>query len=491
MNTEATPAFLNDALWSGKIFDGGWIAADGGTEPIVEPATGRQLGTTGRANARDVERAAIAARAAQPGWAATDYKARAAIFRKAAALFEQHGAELATWIARETGGILPKAELEVREAVAYMHEAAAMLTQPTGQLLASPNEQLSIGRRLPHGVVGIISPFNFPLILSLRSVAPALAIGNAVLHKPDLQTPVSGGVIIARILEQAGLPAGVLHILPGGAEAGEALCLDPRVNMISFTGSTQVGRRVAELAGKTLKKVALELGGKNSLVILDDADPDLAASAVAWGAYLHQGQICMASGRILLQRGIAAAVTGRLVEKARHMPVGDPMSGQVALGPLINARQVQRLHGIVQESVAAGAELLAGGRPAGTFYPATVLTGVKPGMRCFEEELFGPVASITVFDTDAEAIALAAGTEGCLALGVISPSVSRALHIVNRVPCGHAHVNDQTVLAEAHVPFGGTGSSGNGARHGGPADWDEFSQWQWLTIKSEAPKYPF
>ena len=484
-------AFLHDTTGQGKIFDGGWIDAAGGSHPILEPATGATLGRCGKADASDVARAAAAARAAQRGWAATDYKERARIFRKAAALIEQHGAELAPWIARETGGILPKAELELREAAAHLHEAAAMLTQPKGQLLASQQDQLSIARRVPHGVVGVISPFNFPLILSLRSIAPALAVGNAVLHKPDLQTPVTGGVIIARIFEEAGLPKGVLHVLPGGADAGEALCLDPNVTMISFTGSTQVGRRVAELAGKTLKKVSLELGGKNSLIILDDADPEIAAANVAWGAYLHQGQICMASGRILLQRGIAAAVTERLLEKAKHLPVGDPMSGAVALGPLINARQVQRIDGIVRDSVAAGATLLAGGSFDGQFYRPTVLADVKPGMRCFEEELFGPVASLTVFDSDEEAIALASQTEGCLALGVITPSVSRALHIVNRVPCGHAHVNDQTVLAEVHAPFGGSGSSGNGGRHGGPADWDEFSQWQWLTIKSEAPRYPF
>ena len=484
-------AFLHDTTWQGKIFDGGWIDAAGGSHPILEPATGATLGRCGKADASDVARAAAAARAAQRGWAATDYKERARIFRKAAALIEQHGAELAPWIARETGGILPKAELELREAAAHLHEAAAMLTQPKGQLLASQQDQLSIARRVPHGVVGVISPFNFPLILSLRSIAPALAVGNAVLHKPDLQTPVTGGVIIARIFEEAGLPKGVLHVLPGGADAGEALCLDPNVTMISFTGSTQVGRRVAELAGKTLKKVSLELGGKNSLIILDDADPDIAAANVAWGAYLHQGQICMASGRILLQRGIAAAVTERLLEKAKHLPVGDPMSGAVALGPLINARQVQRIDGIVRDSVAAGATLLAGGSFDGQFYRPTVLADVKPGMRCFEEELFGPVASLTVFDSDEEAIALASQTEGCLALGVITPSVSRALHIVNRVPCGHAHVTDQTVLADVHAPVGGSGSSGNGGRHGGPADWDEFSQWQWLTIKSEAPRYPF
>ncbi|MTV41240.1 benzaldehyde dehydrogenase [Duganella radicis] len=491
MGAPDATALLQDTIWQGHIFDGGWRAAQGGSQPIIEPATGATLGHTGKANGDDVARAAALARAAQPAWAASDYKERAAIFRRAATLMELHGDELSQWIARETGGILPKAQLELREGVAHLHEAAAMLTQPQGQLLAAPHDQFSIARRVPHGVVGVISPFNFPLILSLRSIAPALAVGNAVVHKPDLQTPVTGGVIIARIFEQAGLPAGVLHVLPGGAEAGEALCSHPDIGMVSFTGSTAVGRRVAELAGRSLKKVSLELGGKNSLVILDDADPDIAAANVAWGAYLHQGQICMASGRILLQRGIAAAVTERLLDKAAKLPVGDPMSGTVALGPLINGRQVERLHGIVQDSISAGARLLAGGAHDGRFYPPTVLTGVKPGMRCFEEELFGPVASITVFDSDDEAIALASQTEGCLALGVISPSLARAMHIVNRVPCGHAHINDQTVLAEVHAPFGGSGSSGNGGRHGGPADWDEFTQWQWLTIKSQAPRYPF
>lgn len=484
-------AFLDYTTWQGKIFNGDWIAAEGGVQDFAEPATGLALGSIGKANARDVANAASAARTAQPAWAATDYKERAAIFRKAAAFIDQHQGELCNWIVRETGGIMPKAQLELKEAIAHLHEAAAMLTQPKGQLLASQQDQLSIARRVPHGVVGVISPFNFPLILSIRSIAPALAVGNAVVHKPDLQTPVTGGVIIARIFEAAGLPKGVLHVLPGDAEAGEALCLDPNTAMISFTGSTNVGRRVGELAGKTLKKISLELGGKNSLIILDDADPTIAAANVAWGAYLHQGQICMASGRILLQRGIADAVIERLVQKATHLPVGDPMSGQVALGPLINARQVQRVHAIVHDSITAGATLLTGGHYEKQFYRPTVLTDVRPGMRCFEEELFGPVASITIFDTDEEAIALASQTDGCLALGVISPSISRAMKIVNRVPSGHAHINDQTVLAEVHAPFGGSGTSGNGGRHGGPADWDEFSQWQWLTIKSEAPLYPF
>ncbi|OYO27539.1 aldehyde dehydrogenase family protein [Janthinobacterium sp. PC23-8] len=484
-------ALLRPSIWQGQIFNGGWTAAHGGTHTFTEPATGEQLGSVGLADADDVALAAAQARAAQAAWAASDYKERAAIFRRAAALIAEHHDELSTWIVRETGAIRPKADLELREAAAHLQEAAAMLTQPKGQLLASASGHMSIARRMPHGVVGVISPFNFPLILSIRSIAPALATGNAVVHKPDLQTPVSGGVLIARIFEEAGLPKGVLHVLPGGAEAGQAMCADPNIAMIAFTGSTAVGRSIGELAGRNLKKMSLELGGKNSLIILDDADPDIAAANVAWGAYLHQGQICMASGRILLQRSIAEAVIERLVAKARNLPVGDPMSGQVALGPLINARQVQRVHAIVHDSVAAGATVLAGGDYDRQFYQPTVLTGVRPGMRCFEEELFGPVASITVFDTDQEAIALAGASSGCLALGVITPTLARAMHIVDRVPAGHVHINDQTVLAEAHAPFGGSGTSGNGGRHGGSADWDEFTQWQWLTLKTEAPRYPF
>jgi benzaldehyde dehydrogenase (NAD) len=491
MGTHASLPFLDDAIWRGRIFNGDWTAARGGLHEFVEPATGRPLGAAGMANAEDVAAAAHAARAAQPAWAAMDHKARAAIFRRAAALLELHNEELCGWISRETGGIEAKAQVELREAAAHLHEAAAMLTQPRGHVLAGAADQMSIARRVPHGVVGVISPFNFPLILSIRSIAPALATGNAVVHKPDPQTPVTGGFIIARIFEEAGLPKGVLHVLPGGAEAGEAICTDPHIGMVAFTGSTQVGRRIGELAGKHLKKTSLELGGKNSLIVLDDADPDIAAANVAWGAYLHQGQICMASGRILVQRGIADAVVARVVEKAKHLPVGDPARGQVALGPLINGRQLERVHGIVQDTLAAGARLEAGGSYDQLFYRPTVLTGVRPGMRAFEEEIFGPVASITVFDTDEEAIALAAQAEGVLALGVITPSITRALRIVDRVPAGHAHINDQTVLAEAHAPFGGAGAAGNGGRHGGTADWDEFTQWQWLTIKSEAPRYPF
>jgi len=357
--------------------------------------------------------------------------------------------------------------------------------------LPSADGRLSIAKRVPHGVVGVISPFNFPLILSIRAVAPALAIGNAVVLKPDPQTPMSGGLMIARAFEMAGLPAGVLHVLPGGADAGQALCEHKQIAMIAFTGSTAAGRRVGEICGRNLKKCSLELGGKNALIVLGDADVARAASNVAFGAYFHQGQICMASGRILVERSIAPALVAALVEKATHLPVGDPASGQVALGPLINERQRDKVHAIVTDSIAAGAKLSAGGTYDGLFYKPTVLENVSPGMRCFDEEIFGPVANIITFETDEEAIQLANSTEYGLSAGIISASVGRAMAIGQKLKTGLVHINDQTVGDEVANPFGGRGASGNGGSIGGPANWDEFSTWQWMTIQDVVPMKPF
>jgi benzaldehyde dehydrogenase (NAD) len=343
--------------------------------------------------------------------------------------------------------------------------------------------------------VGVISPFNFPLILTLRVVAPALAAGNAVIIKPDPRTPVSGGLLIAQVLEQAGLPAGVLHVLPGGAEVGEALVTDPGVAMISFTGSAGAGRRIGELAGKHLKKVSLELGGSNALIVLDDmaseADLDLAASNIAWGAWLHQGQICMASNRVLVHESIVAAITERLVAKATHLPVGNGATGQVALGPLIDERQRDRVHATVMASVQAGANLLAGGRYDGLFYRPTVLAGVKPGMPSFDDETFGPVVNLVTFKTDDEAVSLANTGHGGLAAGVLSKSVGRALAVGQQLKAGMVHINDQTVNDDAVNPFGGPGIAGNGNSHGGPGDWEQFTTWQWLTVKGAPTPFPF
>lgn len=482
--------FLDHALWGGNIYSAGWQpAAD--ARDVLEPATGEPLLRMGLALASDVARAAQTAAAAQPAWAAMPPRERAAVFHRAAALFQQHFDELALYVTRETGAILPKGQHEIREAVAFCQIAASMPMQAQGQVLPSTPGRLSMARRVPHGVVGVISPFNFPLILTLRVVAPALAAGNAVVIKPDPRTPVSGGLLIAKVFEQAGLPAGVLHVLPGGPDVGEALVTDPQVAMISFTGSAGVGRRIGELAGRHLKKVSLELGGSNALIVLDDADLDVAASNVAWGAWLHQGQICMASNRVLVHESIAPAITERLVGKATHLPVGNGATEQVALGPLIDARQRDRVHAAVQASVAAGARLLAGGTYDGLFYKPTVLAGVKPGMPTFDHETFGPVVNLVTFKTDEEAVALANNSQGGLAAGVLSASVGRAMAVGNQLKAGMVHINDQTVNDDAVNPFGGPGIAGNGNSHGGPGDWEQFTTWQWLTVKDAATPFPF
>jgi benzaldehyde dehydrogenase (NAD) len=483
-------SLLQPALWRDSIYSNGWRAAAHAAD-IVEPATGQVLGRCGHARPADVASATAAAAAAQAAWAAFPPRERAAVFTRAAALLQQHAEELALYVTRETGAILPKGQHELREAAMFCQLAAGMPLAAQGQVLPSTPGRLSIARRVPLGVAAVISPFNFPLILTLRVVAPALAVGNAVVIKPDPRTPVSGGYLIARLFEEAGLPAGLLHVLPGGADVGEALIADPHVAMVSFTGSAAVGRRIGELAGRHLKKVSLELGGSNALIVLEDADLDLAASNVAWGAWLHQGQICMASNRVLVHESIADALAERLVGKATHLPVGDGASGRVALGPLIDARQRDRVHATVQASVAAGARLLAGGAYEGLFYKPTVLAGVKPGMPSFDDETFGPVVNLATFKTDDEAVALANDSRGGLAAGVISKSVGRALAIGHRLKAGMVHVNDQTVNDDAVNPFGGPGVAGNGNSHGGPGDWECFTGWQWLTVKDTPPQYPF
>lgn len=482
---------LTDATrWNGRIFNGEWIPSSGGILQVIEPASGKPLHAVGRATAKDVAVAVIQARAAQKNWAATAPRERAAVFHRAAMILEGDASESATLIARETGGVHAKGEHEIREAIVLFQQAAAMPLQAQGLILPTTSGRLSLARRLPLGVVGVISPFNFPLILGLRSVAPALAVGNAVILKPDPRTPFAGGIIIAAALEQAGLPKGLFHVLPGGADVGQALVEAPGVPMIAFTGSTAAGRKIGELAGKHLKKISLELGGKNSLIVLEDADLDKAVSAVAFGAFFHQGQICMATGRVLVQRSIAAELTRRLAEKARQLPVGDPALQPVALGPIIDQHQLQHVIDIVDAAIVDGAVVEAGATNEGLFYAPTVLSNVRPGMRAFDEEIFGPVANIIAFDTDEEAAELASINEYGLSAGVISASVGRAMALGERLHTGLLHINDQTVVDEVVNPFGGTGASGNGTSVGGPADWEQYTHWQWVTIKDVPPQYP-
>jgi len=483
---------LDGLDWQGKVFSDGWVTPQGGELKSVEPATGDVLARVGLANAADIAAAAAAARSAQPDWAAQPGPQRAALIRRAARVLEDNRAEFERWLVREGGAIPGKAAFEVELVLGELWEAAALPTQPIGQLLpTSEAGRQSIARRVPLGVVGVISPWNFPQILSIRAVAPALALGNAVVLKPDVQTAVSGGVLIARLFELAGLPEGVLHVLPGDAEPGAALAENADVAMISFTGSTAVGRLVGEAAGRTLKRVSLELGGNNALIILDDADLDVASSAGAWGAFLHQGQVCMTAGRHIVVESVADAYLERLAKRADNLPVGDPFTGQVALGPLINERQLANVDRIVSESVSAGATLRAGGSHDGLFYRPTVLGGVTPSMAAFREEIFGPVAPVIVVKDTDEAVRVANDTEYGLVAAVQTGSLERGLAVADQLRTGIVHVNDQTLNNDAFAPFGGTGASGNGSRFGSQSSLDEFTQWQWVTSRPQAHGFPF
>lgn len=484
-----TQTFLPPALWADKLFDGQWQPGPA-THEVIEPATGKALGSIAMADPAQVAASAAAAAKAQRDWASAHHEVRAQVLRRAARLAEEHGAEIIDWLVRESGSTRLKAGFEAKVSAKSLHEAAGLPSRSIGEILPSEPGRLNLARRRPLGVVGVISPFNFPLYLAMRAVAPALALGNAVVLKPDPRTAVCGGLVIARLFELAGLPAGVLHVLPGDGAAGAALTSDPNIAMIQFTGSTAAGRKVGEAAGKHLKKVSLELGGKNSLIVLDDADIDLAIANTAWGVYLHQGQICMATGRVLVQRGIYAQFLQKLVAKARKLQVGDPATADVALGPLINAQQRDHAARVVADAQAAGATLETGGGYRDLFFEPTVLSNVGSGNPAFHEEIFAPVAVVVPFDSDDDAVALANDSEYGLSMAIVSSNVGRALKLGEQLRTGLLHINDQTVNDEVINPFGGVGASGNGSSIGGPSNIEEFTQWQWLTVKGEAPAYP-
>ncbi|GMA20475.1 benzaldehyde dehydrogenase [Arsenicicoccus piscis] len=485
MDTTAAP-------WEGRIWAGDWTTGSGESSPVIEKATGDTLGEVGAATKADLDRSVTQAREAQRRWAAEPYPARAAVLLKAAQLLQAEPQRLQDWLVREAGSGQGKAAFEVGLVVSELQEAAATAAAPFGEVLRSAKPRLSFARYVPYGVVGVISPFNFPAILSMRSVAPALALGNAVVLKPDPRTSVAGGMALAELLAEAGLPEGLLHVLPGGAELGEALVAHPHVPCLSFTGSTAAGRRIGATAAELLKQVHLELGGNNALLVLPDADVEAAASAGAWGSFLHQGQICMTAGRHLVPASLADAYVAALAQKADRLTVGDPTDETNALGPIIDERQRDRVHGIVTKAVDAGAELRAGGTYDGLFYRPTVLSGVGQDSVAFTEEIFGPVAPITVYETVDEAIDLINASEYGLSVGVLTGDAMAAYELADRIETGMLHINDQTVDDEAVIPFGGIKASGSGGHFGGAkANLETFCHLQWVSMQSRIATYPF
>jgi len=490
--TEPTTALIDPEVFAGRIhIDGEWVPGGGGEIASVEPATGETLAMVGMASPEDVARAAEGAARAQREWAAMPHPARAAVLRKAAQLWEAHAEEIMGWNVREVGAIPPLAGFALHVTAAECYEASALPSAPLGSILSSEEPRLSLAQQIPVGVVGVISPFNVPLILGIRAVAPALALGNAVLLKPDPRTVITGGVSMVRIFEEAGLPAGVLQLVPGGADVGEAMVADPRVRVVAFTGSTRAGRAVGELAGRHLTRAHLELGGNSAFIVRHDADVDKAVNLATWGAFLHQGQICMTVGRHIVHESLFDQYVEKLAAKADSMHVGDPAAGQVHLGPLIDEVQRDRVHSLVQDAVAQGATLAAGGTYENLFYRPTVLANPPKDAAAYCDEVFGPVASVVSFATDDEAVALAADTDYGLSLGIVTADALAGYELATRIPSGIVHVNDQTVNDEANAPFGGVGASGTGSRHGGAqANIDAFTETRWITMRREPGQYP-
>ncbi len=412
--------------------------------------------------------------------------------RKAADIYEANRAEFGTWTMRETGASHSKMHHESNFAYGEMLAAATLPWQPYGSLVPTvvPG-RLSMVRRIPVGVIGTITPWNSPSVLGMRVVAPALALGNAVVLKPDPQTPIIGGAMFEAVFREAGLPDGLLQIVVGGADVGEALVTDPNVSMVSFTGSTAAGRRVGELAGGRLKKVSLELGGNNAFIVLDDADLDAATAAGAFSAFQFQGQVCFAAGRHIVHESLASDYVDALRDKAQKLRLGDPYREDVQLGPIVNEKQVKRVDDIVRRSIDGGARLVTGGSHEGLFYQPTVLADVTQDLPAWTDEIFGPVAPVTTFRTDDEALALANNSEYGLVGTVYSRSISRGLSVAHRIKAGMVHVNDGPLNDEATIPFGGTGMSGNGSRYGGEANADNFTEWQWVTVRDQPPTFPF
>jgi benzaldehyde dehydrogenase (NAD) len=339
--------------------------------------------------------------------------------------------------------------------------------------------------------VGVITPWNFPLVLGMRVIAPALALGNAVLVKPSPETPYSGGLAIAELFAAAGAPPGILQVLPGDVEAGERLVSHPDVAMIHFTGSTTVGRRIVQAAAGQLKKVSLELGGNNALLVLDDADIGQATMIGAWSAFHYQGQTCITAGRHIVHRAVAGAYLSGLAARAGAITVGNTVTEEVGLGPMINIRQLERARQMLDEAVGAGARVVAGGTADGPYFRPTVVADVSPSSRLWTEEIFAPIAPVLVVDDDDEAVRIANDTPYGLVDSVLTADPARGMRVARRLRAGMVHVNDATPQDEALAPFGGMGASGLGGRSGGDANLEEFTQRRWLTVAPGPVHYPY
>ena len=475
---------------------GDWLdATGGGSFEDRDPYTGEVVATVASAEREDARRAIEAAAEAFPAWSQTPPAARQALFLRAADILESRGDEIVELLARETGCTFGFGMFQMGFTPGLLRQAASAGYQATGEVIPSDMPgAFAMGIRQPVGVVAAIAPWNAALILSLRAITAPIAYGNTVVLKPSEWSPISGGLVWAEIFGEAGFPPGVLNVVthgPGEAgPIGEEFAEHPAVRRINFTGSTSTGRKLAEAAGRNLKRVVLELGGYNPLLVLEDADLDYAVDAAAFGSFLHQGQICMSARRIVVERPIADAFIERLVEKTKGLKAGDPKKHDTIIGPLINEDALETVKSRVDDAVSKGARVLVGGEAEGPNYHATLLADVPDDSEFARVETFGPVAAIEVVDGHEEAVARANSTPYGLAAGIITRDPDKGLALAEQIQAGIVHVNDQPVHDEPQMPFGGVKDSGWG-RFGGRAAMDEFTELRWITVQSGTRPFPF
>lgn len=440
------------------------------TNMSINPFDDSVVAEIRQASSEDLDAAYRAAEAAQADWAAMAPSERARIIRRAADILEERREEIVSWLVRESGSTVIKANVEVSLASGITQESASFPTRVHGTLHPSntADREMRVYRK-PVGVVGVISPWNFPLHLSQRSVAPALALGNAVVIKPASDTPVTGGLLIARIFEEAGLPAGVLSVVVGaGSEIGDAFVEHPVPRLISFTGSTPVGQKVGSVAvsGDHLKKASLELGGNAPMVVLDDADLEAAVAQAILGTFLHSGQICMSVNRIIVQSSVYNEFVDKFTAAARSVKFGDPTDEDTLVGPVINDSQLEGLKKMIVAASDAGACVAVSGEISRRVVPPHVFTDVTSNMEIAREEIFGPMVALLRAEDEEHALELANDHAYGLSSAVFTQNLDRGVCFAQRVKAGMTFVNEMTVQDEAHVAFGGERNSGLGRFNG-------------------------
>ncbi len=457
-----------------------------------DPYTQSELVSIPLATKEDIDRAYQAAKAAQVEWAQTNPYARFEIIQNVAKVFADNRQMLVDILISETGSTVAKAQAEVDFCLNDIREYASLPVRMKGEIIPSciPDKE-NLVYRLPVGVVGVISPFNFPLYLSIRAIIPALAVGNGVVVKPDRQAFISGGLVIAKLLEEAGLPKGIFNVtVADSSEVGDAFIEHPIPRVIYFTGSTASGRHISEICGKNLKKAVLELGGNNVMIVLDDADVEQAASAALFGKFLHQGQVCMSLNRIIVDRKVYDQFVEAFTRRAANIKTGNPTEPDTFVGPIISQKQVDKIQAWVDQSINEGARVLQRGSVNGLLMEPVILADVTNGMAVAKNEVFGPVASILPVDSAEEAVSIANDSEHGLSGSIFTQDLQRGIDLALQIETGMVHVNDQSCNCEPIIPFGGEKSSGLG-RCGGDWSLEEYTTLRWISVQKETRPFPF